>query len=487
MTFKNIFTLKSLIIFGFVIAVFPLLLGAMYAALVMRDTAALNRSINFQVFEQTKTVGLVLQKSSEIERKARLFVLLSDPSLREPYDLESYETARAGFKRALNELLILTIDNKITLLADELAEKENLIYQQIIGSANQKNPNWPVDEAFLALRESSNTLSKEFEKLVDHQFNDLNQKSESLEQALLLKGAILLLISLTSIVFLLRMISRSMGQLNLSICRLGSGDLSKAIRISGPADLRFLGNYLEWLRMHLLGLKISKQQYMQNVAREIEEPLEIVRQSAAQLLNLLNDVKTNSSKEECALLLSANVKKLTSVSDELLRYAQIISAPEIQHKQIVNMADLIDSVIEEYQSDFKAKSLSLKKLVKPVEISGITSQLRCIMEQLLANAVKFSPMNGEIRIILRDSGIFMELEVEDESPGIAADERSYVFEPFFRGKANQSGDMFEGSELGLSIVKEYVLNHQGNIAIIETKDDQHGTRIRVRIPIATKI
>jgi len=176
MKFKNILSLKSLIVLGFVIAVIPLFLAVMYAAFGMRETSALGRTINSQVFEQTKAIRLVLQKTGDIERKARLFVLLSAPALRQPYEQQSYESTRASFKQALSELLKLHVDNKVALLVNELSEKENLIYQQIINSASENNLKLPVDEAFQGLRDSSHSLSREFENHVDHQFNELRRK-----------------------------------------------------------------------------------------------------------------------------------------------------------------------------------------------------------------------------------------------------------------------------------------------------------------------
>jgi two-component system sensor histidine kinase GlrK len=174
---------------------------------------------------------------------------------------------------------------------------------------------------------------------------------------------------------------------------------------------------------------------------------------------------------------------LQAVSEELVRYSQINAKPDMNRKQTVNMKALLESVIEEFQPRLRDKSISLKMLVKPVEISGIHEQLRSIIEQLLSNAVKYSPLNGEIRIMLRDSGTQMELEVEDEGPGIALDERAQVFEPFFRGKTDQGDDADEGPGLGLTIVKEQVTNHQGKVDIIDSRQDQQGTRIRVQIPL----
>jgi len=480
--FKNILSLKSLIVLGFVIAVIPLFFAVMYAAFGMRETSSLGRTINSQVFEQTKAVRLVLQKTGDIERKARLFVLLSDPALRDPYEQQSYESTRASFKQALSELLKLHVDNKIALLVNELSEKEKLIYQQIIGSTGENNLKLPVDEAFQGLRESSYSLSREFESHVDHEFNELRQQSESLEQGLLVKGAVLLFISFIFIAILLAVLSRSMRQLDTSIRRLGSGELEEPIDVEGPSDLRYLGNRLEWLRTHLMELEVSKQQFMHNVAREIDVPLESIREGAEQLVNEA-DEEPNSARQDIARLLCNNVDKLKTVSEELLRYSQINSKPEMNRKETVNMKYLLESVIEDYQPRLQAKSISLKKLVRPVEISGIHEQLRSIIEQLMSNAVKYSPAGGEIRIMLRDSGTQMELEVEDEGPGIEPDERAHVFEPFFRGKTAQGDDNVEGPGLGLAIVKEYVANHQGKVDIIDSRQDQHGARIRVQLPL----
>lgn len=133
MKFKKIISLKSLIILGFVIAVIPLFLGVMYAAFAMRETAILGRAINYQVFAQTKAIRLVLQKSSDVERKARLFILLSDPALRQPYERESYENTRSAFKQALSELLKLHVDNKIACWPMNCQKKKTLFISRLWG------------------------------------------------------------------------------------------------------------------------------------------------------------------------------------------------------------------------------------------------------------------------------------------------------------------------------------------------------------------
>jgi two-component system sensor histidine kinase GlrK len=488
MKLKNLLSLKSLIILGFLIAVIPLFLAVMYAALGLREASALSQTINYQVFEQTKTVSLVLQKTADIERKARLFVLLSDPAIRQPYEQQSYENTRVSLKQALSELLKLHIDNKISLLVNELSEKEDLIYQEIINSVTESTIKLPVDEAFQGLRESSASLSREYESHIDHQFNELRQQSASLEQELLTKGTILLVISFILIGILLAILSRSIRQLDTGIRRLGSGQLNDPIKVTGPSDLHYLGNCLDWLRIHLLDLKDSNQKFMQNVAREISLPLATIKENTELLLNeTALDQETYPAHQSIAKQLRNNVDQLKTVSEELVRFSQITRNPELYTKEPINMKALLEAVIIKFQPRLNEKSINLISMARPVEIFGIPDQLQTIIEQLLSNAIKYSHQGGEIRIMIRDTDTLMELAVEDEGPGIDPDDLPHVFEPFFRSKTALTDEYGEGSGLGLAIVNEYVANHQGKVDIIDTRRDHLGVRILVQIPLTEKV
>ncbi|MGY6274818.1 sensor histidine kinase [Methylomonas sp. MgM2] len=479
---KNLLSLKSLIVLGFAIAVLPLFGGVIYATNGLRETTELGRTINSQVFEQTKTVRLVLQKASDIERKARLFVLLSDPAVRQPYERESYEAARVSFQQTLNDLLELHVDNKVALLANELLEKENLIYQQIISSKSGDSLRVPLDEAFQDFRESSAALSREFESYVEDTFNDIHQLSESLEKELLIKGALLLFFSCAFVLVLLAVLSRAMEQLNLSVRRLGTNKLEDPIKVFGPTDLHYLGERLEWLRKHILALETSKQHLMKNIAREIALPLQGIRSGAERLAQSKEHVMLNP-RYNVVDQLENNIVKLKIVSEQLLRYSQARSDQDSKPKSQIEVKTLLESVLNKLEPNIQAKAIKTKYMIKPVLISGIYEQIQEIIEQLLANAIQYSPTKGEIRVILRDVNNFMELEIEDDGPGIAPEERAQVFEPFYRGKSAENHKVGSHLGLGLTTVQEFVNNHHGTVEIIDSSLDYLGTRIRVLIPL----
>jgi two-component system sensor histidine kinase GlrK len=482
---KNLLSLKYLLFIGFVLAMIPLLLAVMYAGFAMRETAELSEKAIYQVVEQTKTTRSVLQKVADIERKAKLFVLLADPSLRQPYERESYEGVRASLKQALGELLKAGNDNKMVLLVNELSEKERLIYEQIVGFGADEEVRLPVDEAFQGLHDAANALWQEVSNRVDRKVADLHGYAGAVQHDLLIKGAVLALISAVFGSGLLTVLSGSVRQLDESIRRLGTGDFAQSIRVAGPKDLRYLGDRLEWLRTRLLALEESKQQFMRNISGEFEIPLAGVFENTGLLVAEAEDALSPKQREIVSRL-NQNVQKLQSLFDELLHYNRVNDNPSPPPKGAVNMKALLASVIEDYRDSLKAKSLTVKELVQPVEFFGAPDQMRTIVDNLVSNAVKFSPEEGEIRIILRASGTEMQLEVEDDGPGIDNEERQRIFEPFFRGRAARTIDA-EGSGLGLAIVSECVANHQGKVEVIEPRQDEQGARIRVQLPLVEAV
>jgi two-component system sensor histidine kinase GlrK len=74
----------------------------------------------------------------------------------------------------------------------------------------------------------------------------------------------------------------------------------------------------------------------------------------------------------------------------------------------------------------------------------------------------------------------MFIEIADEGPGIAAEDRNRVFEPFYQGRTAYTGAV-EGTGLGLAIVRDYVAAHQGTVEIVS--GDGPGTRMRVTLPV----
>jgi two-component system sensor histidine kinase GlrK len=102
-----------------------------------------------------------------------------------------------------------------------------------------------------------------------------------------------------------------------------------------------------------------------------------------------------------------------------------------------------------------------------------------MLDNLVSNAIKFSPSGATITVQALRRGDELELEVLDEGPGIAPEERNLVFEPFFRGRS-AADTLVKGTGIGLSVVREYAQMHGGSAEVV---DGAPGAHIRVRLPL----
>ncbi|MNC85265.1 Sensor histidine kinase TmoS [compost metagenome] len=105
-----------------------------------------------------------------------------------------------------------------------------------------------------------------------------------------------------------------------------------------------------------------------------------------------------------------------------------------------------------------------------------------MLDNLLSNAVKFSPAGGTVRVAAAIEAGMLRLDVMDEGPGIAQDERARIFDPFYQGRVSGAGPV-RGTGIGLSVVKEYVFAHGGSV---EVPDSARGAHFRIRLPLTRR-
>ena len=112
-------------------------------------------------------------------------------------------------------------------------------------------------------------------------------------------------------------------------------------------------------------------------------------------------------------------------------------------------------------------------------LTADADKLRVVVDNLVSNAVKYSPEGGTISLAVRTEEDKIVIEVDDAGPGIAAEDRERVFEWFFQGKLGHQGRV-KSSGLGLAIARQFVLAHQGSIEVIA--DRAPGAHFRVSLP-----
>ncbi|HEY3328035.1 MAG TPA: HAMP domain-containing sensor histidine kinase, partial [Novimethylophilus sp.] len=276
------------------------------------------------------------------------------------------------------------------------------------------------------------------------------------------------------------LIARPLRQIDHAIHDLGNGKLAVPIEISGPEDLKKLGQRLDWLRQQHAQLEEQKNRFLREVSHELKTPLTAIREGA-ELLNEGVGGHLSVQQREIATILRENSLRLQRLIESLLNYsASRFHAVPVKTRVALHI--LVQRVLDDYSLPVSTRKLNLFTELEEIWLPGDETRLMTLCDNLISNATKFAPVNGTLRIILSRQDGHAVLEVFDNGPGISARDRPYLFEPFYQGSTPQEGHV-KGSGLGLSIARDCVLAHGGNIEIVDDPLWQ-GAHFRVTLPIA---
>jgi two-component system, NtrC family, sensor histidine kinase GlrK len=278
------------------------------------------------------------------------------------------------------------------------------------------------------------------------------------------------------------LIARPLRNIDRSIRKLGRGEFADPIAIKGPRDLRSLGERLDWLRRRLLELETHQSRFLRHVSHELKTPLTAVREGS----ELLNDrIVGEMSKQQTDVvrIIRDNTVSLQRLIEDLLSYQQHRSAAPLKIATI-EVKPIVDRVVREHRLEMLSRAIAVETQFAPTDgantLDADQEQLRVVLDNLVSNAIKYTPRGGKVRIATARDGEMLQIDVEDEGPGIAAEEQERIFDSFYRGEASANGKI-KGTGLGLAIVREYVLAHRGSVYVVDP--GKPGGKFRVRLPV----
>src|SRR5439155_9804055 len=175
-------------------------------------------------------------------------------------------------------------------------------------------------------------------------------------------------------------------------------------------------------------------------------------------------------------------KRLGLLVDDLLTLAQLESRNTALQFSDVQSAELLQSVIHDWEKKLAQKQLKVVVDLSPDArtIRADETRLHEVLYNLLENAVKYSRENGQIYIQAVQCGHEITISVTDNGIGIRKDDLPRIFERFYRADKARSREL-GGTGLGLAIVKHIAQLHGGRV---EAESELgHGTTIRVVLPV----
>lgn len=371
---------------------------------------------------------------------------------------------------------------QLTQLIEEIKSRENYIIA-VLNRAGSDPEHLKKEKAIVLpqyqdLGKLAVTLVKLTNQLMISEVEGLKLKVNQDKKNLILQTSGLILFAAIITVMFIVLIFRPVRQIDKGIERLGDGNFHTPISVSGPRDLESLGMKLDWLRKRLAKLDREKVKLIAHISHDLKTPLASIKEGAGLLRDELVGPMTDHQKEVVGIL-NKNCSKLQKLIENILNF-NMAQAREIPlQKDRIQLDNLIGEVVEDHRHSIIAREIQLEEQLPPVTVYGNQKQLKTVFDNLVSNAVKFTPDKGNIRILLKTDGKVAGLLVEDSGCGIDDDERSRFFSPFFRGKGAEKS-VIKGSGMGLAISKEYVQNHGGTIRLLP---GSKGARFIVTLPL----
>jgi two-component system sensor histidine kinase GlrK len=455
-------SILQLTLTGFIAISCLLFIALFLAGRQVRTLGSNSQTILSQAVRGLEYVRVISEQAGDMERNARQFLVTRDRNL-----AAVYTERRQAFLEAIDQLRQLDGDPIQQQLLQQLSETEatnhNVITAMAEGIAAPRN--------YTSILEPSRRIGDYQGMQALSRLETINRETETMQAFLRMQTILLVTAALGFATLFTILITRPLLQLQKAINQLGSGAFTEPVSVTGPTDLVNLGHSLDWLRSRLQKLEKQRSSFFRHISHEFKTPLAAIRESGS----LLRDEVTGTLNSRQLRLLdiqAGNCQKLQTLIDQLLRFQTEIQIGLNNMPQTLRLDRIIDEVLADHQYGIETGNITINRETVPVEISGDAEQLRVIIDNLLSNAIRYSPNGGTIllRLFIEDEQAV--LDVIDQGPGVPVEEQEKIFDAFFQG-ANRPLARTPGNGLGLAIVREYLDMNKGRICLLPAPSGAH--------------
>ena len=465
---------QQLLLFAFLL-ITALLLGVVLRAVSQYDQLIVqSRDTARSALQLSGAAQTLAERSAAMERSGRQSLVLNDAVLRRRFN-DAARDAQAVVQRL--------VDNG---LLPQSAEQWRTQLGVIEGLMSGPQDSALSREGSMAIQfrelDTLNTqIAQQAQFRIETQNNALAERLERarrrLMQQVIAASGLAIAMALAFGIWLARPFKR----LERAIHGLGENRLEEPIDIRGPADVRRVSQELDWLRLRLMELDADKARFLRHVSHELKTPLAALREG----VSLLEDGVTGAltpAQREVAQILNQNTLALQGQIEALLRFNAAAFEARQLSRQRTPLLPLIEQQIEAQRLQWQAQGLTVRVEGEPLAVLIDPVKIGTAIANLLSNAIRFSARGGTIQFTVSGTADLAVIEVADAGPGIAADDRGRIFEPFFRGE-RQPEHAVKGTGIGLSIVQEYIAAHGGRIELLHNSaSDGPGARFRIELP-----
>src|SRR5512145_929529 len=352
----------------------------------------------------------------------------------------------AAIERVAHQIAQLPIDEAQAHALNVTVEREQGLYDLLTASPRRRLESQAVGNRVDALIDSARDVLAINNRVVDREVERLRVSAENVQRNIILLLIFSTAVALAIALALTRYIARPIAEIDGAIRQLGGADFSQPITVRGPEDLRYLGRRLDWLRRRLEEFETQKNRFLRHVSHELKTPLTALREGA----ELLNDQVAGPlapPQRQVVGIMRDNSVKLQRLIEELLDYQRALHAAASLEVKSIALESLVEEAVKPHELAAQAKGLKLVVEAHGGTVEADPEKLRSIIDNLVSNAVKFTPAGGVITVSARAVAGEAIIEVLDTGPGVPQEERESIFNLFFRGRRSESATASGGTRV----------------------------------------
>ena len=264
-------------------------------------------------------------------------------------------------------------------------------------------------------------------------------------------------------------LARPVEKLRAAAGRLGRGDLDARVEPEGPQEIDELGRSFNRMAGELSANLAAQRDFVANASHQLRTPLTGIKLRLEAIRAEGGDAAEQAQKAE------AELDRLTALVDDLLGLAR--AAADRTPGESVDLGEAVRAAGKRWAAPAGEAGHELVVADGPGEsVWAATADVAHILDNLLENAIRYSPRGARIQVEVDMDDGRPGLLVSDTGPGIAPTERAHVFERFYRGAAGRTAG--PGTGLGLAIVAELAERWDGRVELL----DGPGARVRASFP-----
>jgi signal transduction histidine kinase len=257
---------------------------------------------------------------------------------------------------------------------------------------------------------------------------------------------------------------------------------ARLLALETEQELQTYAEELEAANQRLEDANQMKDRFLSIASHELKTPITTIRGQAQLMLRRISKKSPTDLNGITATLerINEQTTRLTMLIDELLDVSSMRAGKAQLNRRTCDIRDLCRQVVED-QRLLTGRPIGLTMPDTPQSMHVDVDRLSQVLTNLISNAVKYSPDNSPVAVVLDNQPECVTIRVQDQGRGIPKDQQEHIFETFYRTPDAQSSAK-RGLGLGLAITRDIVERHGGKIRV--ESEENRGSTFIVELPLA---